>query len=249
MNTAVVGPMDSDDPVIETRALTKVYGEGDNAVVALDDVNLSIEYGEVLALRGPSGSGKSTLLNILGCLDRPSSGSYELGGYDVSALDRDAQAWVRLHYLGFIFQSFNLLAQLTATENVALPLYYLGVSIKEREKLAMDLLARVGMSDRAAHRPSEMSGGQRQRVAIARALATRPRVLLADEPTGALDTHTGEEILELLAELRERDRITILLVTHDAHVAEFADRQVHMQDGKLVHTEQNRKSAEAMDAR
>jgi len=225
--------------VIETEALSKFYGTGENTVNALEEVTLDIHYGEVVALRGPSGSGKSTLLNILGCLDRPSAGAYRLGGYDVSTLDREAQAWVRLHYLGFIFQSFNLLAQLTAAENVALPLYYLGVSKKEREPLALELLAKVGMTSRVDHRPTEMSGGQRQRVAIARALATRPRVLLADEPTGALDTRTGDEILKLLAEVRERDHITVLLVTHDPHVASFADRQVHLQDGRVTHIEEN----------
>ncbi|HEY6558394.1 MAG TPA: ABC transporter ATP-binding protein [Polyangiaceae bacterium] len=227
--------------VIEIESLSKRYGTGENMVHALEDVSLAIRYGEVVALRGPSGSGKSTLLNILGCLDRPSAGAYRLGGYDVSQLDREAQAWVRLHFLGFVFQSFNLLHQLTATENVALPLYYLGVPKKDREPQALELLAKVGMTARADHRPTEMSGGQRQRVAIARALATRPRVLLADEPTGALDTRTGEEILKLLAEVRERDKITVILVTHDPHVAGFADRQVHLQDGRITHIEDNPK--------
>jgi ABC-type lipoprotein export system ATPase subunit len=228
---------DASGYVIEIESLAKRYGIGENVVHALEDVSLGIRYGEVVALRGPSGSGKSTLLNILGCLDRPSAGAYRLGGYDVSQLDREAQAWVRLHYLGFVFQSFNLLPQLTATENVALPLYYLGVPKKDREPQALELLAKVGMTARADHRPTEMSGGQRQRVAIARALATRPRVLLADEPTGALDTRTGEEILKLLAEVRERDKVTVILVTHDPHVAGFADRQVHLQDGRITHIE------------
>jgi ABC-type lipoprotein export system ATPase subunit len=236
------------DLVIEADSLTKLYGEGETRVCALESVSLSIRRAEAVALRGPSGSGKSTLLNILGCLDRPTSGTYLLGGYDVSTLNREAQAWVRLHYLGFIFQSFNLLPQLTATENVALPLYYLGVPKKDREPRALELLERVGMAERASHRPTEMSGGQRQRVAIARALATRPRVLLADEPTGALDTRTGHEILQLLGELRERDEITILLVTHDSTVAEFADRQVHLQDGKVVRMEENLGAGGALDA-
>jgi putative ABC transport system ATP-binding protein len=172
-------------------------------------------------------------LNILGCLDRPTEGSYRLGSLDVSTLDRTQQAWVRLHYLGFIFQSFHLISDHTAFENVVLPMRYAGVARSERRERAMDLLARVGLAERSEHRPPQLSGGEKQRVAIARAIACRPRVLLADEPTGALDTRTGEEILELLLELRKNDGLTILLVTHDPKVAERADRQIFMKDGRL----------------
>jgi len=225
--------MSASEPVIAIEGMSKVHGLGTGGVRALDGVNLEVHDGEIVALRGPSGSGKSTLLNILGCLDRPTEGSYRLGNLDVSTLDRAQQAWVRLHFLGFIFQSFHLISDHTALENVVLPLRYAGVSRTERKDRAEALLKRVGLAERSGHRPSQLSGGEKQRVAIARAIACRPRVLLADEPTGALDTKTGEEILELLLELRERDGLTILLVTHDPRVAERADRQVFMQDGRL----------------
>jgi len=225
--------MSTSEPVIAIEGMSKVHGLGAGGVRALDGVNLAVHDREIVALRGPSGSGKSTLLNILGCLDRPTEGSYRLGNLDVSTLDRAQQAWVRLHFLGFIFQSFHLISDHTALENVVLPLRYAGVSRTERKERAEALLKRVGLAERSGHRPSQLSGGEKQRVAIARAIACRPRVLLADEPTGALDTKTGEEILELLLELRERDGLTILLVTHDPRVAERADRQVFMQDGRL----------------
>jgi putative ABC transport system ATP-binding protein len=221
------------DPVIVTDGLTKWHGLGTAGVLALDGVSVSVNDGEIVALRGPSGSGKSTLLNILGCLDRPTQGSYRLGNLDVSTLDRTQQAWVRLHYLGFIFQSFHLISDHTAFENVVLPMRYAGVGRGERRDRAMALLERVGLAERSEHRPPQLSGGEKQRVAIARAIACRPRVLLADEPTGALDTRTGEEILELLLELRKNDGLTILLVTHDPKVAERADRQIFMKDGRL----------------
>jgi putative ABC transport system ATP-binding protein len=221
------------EPVIVTEGLTKVHGAGTAEVLALDGVSLSIQDREIVALRGPSGSGKSTLLNILGCLDRPTEGTYLLGSLDVSTLDRTQQAWVRLHYLGFIFQSFHLIADHTALENVILPMRYAGVPRSESRDRAEALLQRVGLGERGGHRPPQLSGGERQRVAIARAIACRPRILLADEPTGALDTRTGEEILELLLELRDKDGLTILLVTHDPRVAERADRQIFMQDGRL----------------
>jgi putative ABC transport system ATP-binding protein len=221
------------EPVIVTEGLTKWHGLGTAGVLALDRVSVAVNDGEIVALRGPSGSGKSTLLNILGCLDRPTEGSYRLGSLDVSTLDRTQQAWVRLHYLGFIFQSFHLISDHTAFENVVLPMRYAGVARSERRERAMDLLARVGLAERSEHRPPQLSGGEKQRVAIARAIACRPRVLLADEPTGALDTRTGEEILELLLELRKNDGLTILLVTHDPKVAERADRQIFMKDGRL----------------
>jgi putative ABC transport system ATP-binding protein len=221
------------EPVIVIEGMSKVHGLGAGGVRALDRVSFRVDDGEIVALRGPSGSGKSTLLNILGCLDRPTEGSYKLGNLDVSTLDRAQQAWVRLHFLGFIFQSFHLIADHTALENVVLPMRYAGVPRGERTERARALLTRVGLGERAGHRPSQLSGGEKQRVAIARAIACRPRVLLADEPTGALDTKTGEEILALLLELREKDGLTILLVTHDPRVAERADRQVFMQDGRL----------------
>jgi ABC-type lipoprotein export system ATPase subunit len=192
----------------------------------------------VVALTGPSGSGKSTLLNILGCLDRPTRGRYRLGGRDVSDLDREEQAWVRLHYVGFIFQSFHLVRDSTALENVALPLYYAGVSRAEREARAAALLQRVGLGDRLDYRPNQLSGGQCQRVAIARSLACRPKLLLADEPTGALDSRTGKDVMSLLGELHQEGGITIVLVTHDPQVATFADRQITLLDGAIVADEE-----------
>jgi len=221
------------EPVIAIEGMSKVHGLGTAEVLALDRVSFSVNDGEIVALRGPSGSGKSTLLNILGCLDRPTEGSYRLGSLDVSTLDRKQQAWVRLHFLGFIFQSFHLISDHTALENVVLPMRYAGIPRAERRDRAFELLKRVGLGERSEHRPPQLSGGEKQRVAIARAIACRPRVLLADEPTGALDTKTGEEILDLLLELRRNDGLTMLLVTHDPRVAERADRQVFMQDGRL----------------
>lgn len=221
-------------PVIETRALTKVYPNSVGGVPVLAGVDLSIAHGEIVALRGPSGSGKSTLLNILGCLDRPTRGAYVLGGSDVSALTREEQAWVRLHYIGFIFQSFHLLSHATALENVVLPLHYAGVGRSRAEAAGRELLARVGLSHRHEHFPAQLSGGERQRVAIARALTSRPPVVLADEPTGALDTKTGAEIMRLLLELRDERQTSIILVTHDPEVAEYADRQIFLRDGRVV---------------
>ncbi len=226
--------------IVHTRGVSKTYGAGPTRVPALCDVHMSVAYGETVALLGPSGSGKSTLLNLLGCLDRPTTGFYELGGSDVSCLDRRAQAWVRLHYIGFVFQGFHLIARASALENVAMPLRYAGVKRRERERRACDLLVRVGLAERVTHRPSELSGGERQRVAIARALAVRPRLLLADEPTGALDSRAGAEILKLLAELRQSERLSIVLVTHDLSVGKFADREIHLRDGRIVATEENR---------
>jgi putative ABC transport system ATP-binding protein len=202
-------------------------------VTALAGVDLVVEPGELIALRGSSGSGKSTLLNILGCIDRPSDGFYVLGGRDVSTLDREEAAWVRLHYLGFIFQSFHLISSDSALENVALPLFYAGVPRAEREERALAMLDRVGLADRADHRPNQLSGGQRQRVAIARACVGNPRVLLADEPTGALDTKSGDEVIHLLLELREERGLTIVLVTHEEDVAAIAPRQIHLRDGVI----------------
>lgn len=224
-------------PIIETIDLRREYGEGNARVGALSGVSIQIEPGEIVALRGASGSGKTTLLNIIGCLDRPTSGIYRLGGRDVSTLTREEQAWVRLHFIGFIFQSFYLIPDATALENVALPLYYAGVSRAEREERARKMLIRVGLGERLHHRPNQLSGGQRQRVSIARACVSESRLMLADEPTGALDSRSGREVLDLLRELHQEQQLTILLVTHDAHVAKFAHRQIFMRDGKLV-TEQ-----------
>jgi len=224
--------------LIEVRDLYKEYGAGNNRVPVLRGVNFSVKSGEIVALMGPSGSGKSTLLNILGCLDRPSRGAYVLGGQDVSALSRSAQAWVRLHYLGFIFQSFHLLSDSSVLENVAMPLYYAGVSRDEREARALKLIERVGLKERVSHRPSELSGGQRQRVAIARSLVNSPKLLLADEPTGALDTPTGREVLSLLHELHEETGLSMLLVTHDEDVAQAAHRTIYVRDGRVVDREE-----------
>ncbi|MEY4511211.1 MAG: hypothetical protein RLZZ450_3333 [Pseudomonadota bacterium] len=224
--------------VIEIRGMHKEYGAGDTSVPVLKGVDFAIERGEIVALMGPSGSGKSTLLNILGCLDRPTRGTYLLGGRDVSKLSRSEQAWVRLHYLGFIFQSFHLLSDSTVLENVAMPLFYAGVSREEREARAQVLIERVGLKERVLHRPSELSGGQRQRVAIARSLVNKPTVLLADEPTGALDTPTGIEVLALLRELHDETGLTMLLVTHDDDVAQAAHRTIYVRDGLIVSREE-----------
>ncbi|MDB4986204.1 MAG: glnQ [Myxococcaceae bacterium] len=220
--------------VIEIRSMHKNYGAGDTSIPVLKGVDFSIESGEIVALMGPSGSGKSTLLNILGCLDRPTSGKYLLGGRDVSTLSRSEQAWVRLHFLGFIFQSFHLLSDSTVLENVAMPLFYAGIGREEREARALKLIDRVGLKTRVEHRPSELSGGQRQRVAIARSLVNNPKVLLADEPTGALDTPTGIEVLKLLRELHDESGLTMLLVTHDQDVADTAFRTIYVRDGHIV---------------
>jgi ABC-type lipoprotein export system ATPase subunit len=223
-------------PIIELRGVKKSYVEGGNVLPVLRGIDATIRQGEIVALLGPSGCGKSTLLNLIGCLDRPSGGHYFLGGRDVSKLTREEQAWVRLHYIGFVFQSFHLIGHASALENVAMPLYYAGVSRKKREHEAARLLERVGLGERLHHRPDQLSGGQRQRVAIARACVAKPRLMLADEPTGALDSWSGEEVLELLSSLRAETGLTIVLVTHDLHVAEIAERRIEMRDGKVVST-------------
>lgn len=219
--------------MIALRELSKVYAMGEAQVRALDGIDLSVAPGEFLAVMGPSGSGKSTLMNILGCLDTPTAGSYRLRGQEVGRLDDDRLSAIRNREIGFVFQTFNLLPRLTAQENVELPLIYTGVSPMDRRARARELLELVGLKDRAGHCPNEMSGGQRQRVAIARALVNRPAIVLADEPTGNLDSVTAGEILALLAALNSMNH-TLILVTHDREVAGRAPRVIHMRDGKIV---------------
>lgn len=224
--------------MIEFRDLTKVYVMGDEQVPALAGVSLTIERGEYVAVIGPSGSGKSTLMNILGGLDRPTSGSYRFEGEEVGDFGDDALADFRRRRIGFVFQSFQLLPRLTALQNVELPMIYAGMAPAERKARARELLDRVGLGSRMGHRPTQLSGGQQQRVAIARSLANRPDLLLADEPTGALDTHTGEEVLKLFHELN-RDGLTLAIVTHDPDVANEAHRRVAFRDGLIVSDERS----------
>jgi putative ABC transport system ATP-binding protein len=223
-------------PIIETKDLIKVYGTGDIAVRALGGVDLRIDAGEFVAVMGPSGSGKSTLMNILGCLDRPTQGSYLLDGQDISQYGKKQLAAIRGRKLGFIFQSFNLLSRTTALNNVMLPLIYdkqTHHTVEERESLAMQALASVELTDRAHHRPNELSGGQRQRVAIARALVNDPVLILADEPTGNLDTRSSYEIMDILHKLHDRGR-TIVMVTHEPDIAAHTQRTICVRDGQVV---------------
>ena len=220
-------------PVIRTHGLRKVYSAGTEAeVVALRGVDLAIAAGEFVAIMGPSGSGKSTLMNMIGCLDTPTSGTYRCDGVEIASLDAEARAELRLQKIGFVFQGFNLLPRMSALENVAMPMSYANIARDERMCRAHAALESVGLSERAQHRPGELSGGQQQRVAIARALINRPQILLADEPTGALDSRTGEEILALFKRLRDEDH-TVVLITHDADVAAHADHIYEMRDGEL----------------
>lgn len=220
--------------LINIKDLYKIYNEGQESEVrALDGVSLQIDQGEFVAIVGASGSGKSTLMNVLGCLDVPTYGEYYLDGTDVTSLSDKELARIRNREIGFIFQGYNLLQDLNALDNVILPLIYRGTSIWDREDLAMTALARVGMDDRAHHRPSQMSGGQQQRVAIARAIATHPPIIMADEPTGALDSKTGRHVLEILQQLY-REGTTVLLITHDDSIAATAPRVVRLSDGKII---------------
>ena len=230
-------PPPSGRPVIETRQLTKRYAAGTQAeVVALKGVDLRIDHGEFVAIMGPSGSGKSTLMNLIGCLDTPTSGTYLCDGVDVATLDAEQRAVLRRDKIGFVFQGFNLLSRMSALDNVSMPLSYARVPVGERRRRATEALAAVGLGERMHHRPSELSGGQQQRVAIARALIHRAPILMADEPTGALDSRTGQEILALFERLRNEGH-TIILITHDADVAAHADRTCIMRDGELHATE------------
>ncbi len=219
--------------LIEIRDMYKIYNPGENEVRAIDGVNLTIEHGEFVAIIGQSGSGKSTLMNMLGLLDVPTSGKYLLDGQDVEGLQDDELSEIRNKEIGFIFQGFNLITSLTAVENVELPLVYRGMKKEERNKLAIEALNRVGLSHRLDHLPKQMSGGQQQRVAIARAVAARPPIILADEPTGNLDSHSGVEVMKILHELHEEGR-TVILITHDNDIANEAQRVIRIQDGQIV---------------
>ena len=218
--------------LIEINNITKRYVMGDNEVMALREVNLCIERGEYISIMGPSGSGKSTFMNILGCLDTPSTGAYKFNGVDVSNLNDDELSDMRNREIGFVFQNFNLLPKLNAVQNVELPLAYAGVEASVRRERAVRALQRVKLADRMFHKPSELSGGQRQRVAIARALVTNPGILLADEPTGALDSKTGIEIMKLFDELHQEGN-TIILITHEQEIANYAIRNVYIKDGSI----------------
>ena len=220
--------------LIELKDVYKIYPMGDETVHALDGVSLSIDQGEFVAIVGSSGSGKSTAMNIIGCLDVPTSGSYHLEGVDVSTMDDDQQAEIRNKMLGFIFQQYNLIPKLSVLENVELPLLYAGVPAEERRNRAIHSLERVGLADKRKHLPSQLSGGQQQRVSIARALAGSPSVILADEPTGALDSRTGREVLGFLKKLN-REGDTVVLITHDNSIAVRADRIIRLQDGRIIY--------------
>ena len=222
--------------MIKMEQINKVYRPHSNPVHALRDVSLHIEIGDFVAVMGPSGSGKSTLMNVMGCLDTPSSGSYWLGGVEVSSMNSDQLATVRNRKIGFVFQNYNLLPRMTALRNVELPMLYAGVDKEERKTRALDCIGRVGMLDRIDHRPSELSGGQCQRIAIARALVNNPDIILADEPTGNLDSVTSMEIMNIFRSLHQ-EHTTIVLVTHEEDIAAFARKVLHFRDGKLINDE------------
>jgi len=224
-------------PIIHLKNISRSYKNGQVLIEALKDVNLSIEEGEFVSIMGPSGSGKSTLLNILGCLDKPTSGTYEIAGRRVEKMGDNQLADIRNQLLGFVFQSFNLLPDLNALENVELPLIYRGLGGKERRKRSIEALKSVGLEKRIYHRPSQLSGGEQQRVAIARAIVGNPKVILADEPTGALDSKTSETIMEIFQELNKERGITIVQVTHEKNIAQYGKRIYHLLDGKIERIE------------
>jgi putative ABC transport system ATP-binding protein len=230
-------------PIIELRGVTKLYGMGDAAVHALGGVDLAFHEGEFIAIMGPSGSGKSTAMNIIGCLDTPTTGEYLFKGVSTGRLGRNQRTLLRRHFLGFVFQGFNLLPRTMAVENVELPLIYRGLAQAERRRLALDALRRVGLEGREHHTSSELSGGQQQRVAIARAIVTDPVVLLADEPTGNLDTKTSREIMELVTSLNRDQGITVVMVTHETDIAAYAERTIRFVDGKVESDAHRREAA------
>jgi len=230
----------SDTPILMMERLCKNYQLGTVELRVLREIDLTIASGEYVAIMGPSGSGKSTLLNMIGCLDRPTSGDYQLGGQSVSLLDDDQLSMIRGTRIGFIFQSFNLIAQLNVVENIEIPMYYQGFSEDESAERARELASMVGLGDRLGHRPSELSGGQQQRVAIARSLANDPLIILADEPTGNLDSESGAEILEILNDLHEQGK-TLIAVTHDEGIASGAERVIHLLDGRIKNQEYNKR--------
>ena len=223
-----------DREVIRTRDLHKVYQMGDIEVAALRGINLDIYHGEFVAVMGASGSGKSTFMNIVGCLDRPTTGTYFLEDQDVGSLSPDERAYIRNRKIGFVFQGFNLLSRTSALENVEIPMMYNGLPVWERHQRALEVLSLIGLEGRMHHMPNQLSGGQQQRVAIARALVNRPSLILADEPTGNLDTQTSGEIMELFQNLNAKEGITIVLVTHEADIASYARRQIHFRDGLVI---------------
>jgi putative ABC transport system ATP-binding protein len=234
MNVHDAGTLKSDTHLIDVRTVSKEYAMGENRIRALESVSLTIARGDFVSVMGPSGSGKSTLMNIIGCLDIPSEGSYLLDGQDVSRLGRDELARIRNRTIGFVFQGFNLLARTSALENVALPLLYSGTRTEERYALARAALATVGLADREHHHPNQLSGGQQQRVTLARAIVNQAPVILADEPTGNLDSATGIEIMNLLVRLNQQAGITIILVTHEREIAEYGRRLIVFRDGRVV---------------
>ncbi|ASS57418.1 ABC transporter ATP-binding protein [Rhizobium leguminosarum] len=231
-------------PLIDFRQVSKIYGEGEAAIRALDHVDLAINAHEFVAIMGPSGSGKSTAMNILGCLDVPSAGDYIFEGIPTSGFDRSQLTLLRRHMLGFVFQGFNLLSRTSAVENVELPLIYRGMAVRERRERAREALALVGLTGREHHKTQELSGGQQQRVAIARAIVTEPALLLADEPTGNLDTRTSVEIMDLMTRLNREQGITIVMVTHEPDIAAYAQRLLRFVDGKLETEVEHRRRAD-----
>jgi putative ABC transport system ATP-binding protein len=239
---AAVEHVDAAPPTIELRGVSRVYGRDASEVRALDNVDFTVGSGEFVALMGPSGAGKSTCLNILGCLDRPTKGRYMFQGVDVANIERGQRALLRRHFIGFIFQGFNLLNRTTALENVELPLIYRRVPAKERHARAKETLALVGLAGREHHTPGELSGGQQQRVAIARAIVTDPKLVLADEPTGNLDSAMGEEIMRLLTRLNRERGLTIVMVTHESDIAAFAEREVVFRDGRIASDHRTREA-------